>query len=109
MLRSDFALRVSAAGLMTLASAGALAQDYPGKPIRFIAGAVGGGNVFWPPLVPPPLSAALGQPIIIENRPNGPIGPDNVARAAPDGYTLLINSSFLWVGPLFQRTQYDPA
>src|SRR5262249_17475029 len=47
-------------------------------------------------------------PIVVENRPNGPIGPENVSRAAPDGYTLLLNSSFLWVGQFFQKAPYDP-
>lgn len=71
----------------------AAADDYPKKPIRVIVGYLPGGptDVVLRPLAPK-LSESLGQPVVIDNRPgaNGNIGADLVAKAAPDGYTLLM-------------------
>ena len=108
MLIIRFVIWLLSVGLITLGATGASGQDYPSKPIRIITSAVGGGNDFMSRLVASGISGPLGQPLIIENRPNGPIGPENVSKAAPDGYTLLINSSFLWVGQFFQKAPYDP-
>ena len=80
--------------LMGLAAfcAAAPAQNFPGKPIRIIAPVVAGSA---PDLrvrmVAPRLTEALGQPIVVDNRPgaNGAIGAREAAKAAPDGYTLF--------------------
>jgi len=82
------------AALMGLAAfcGAAPAQNFPGKPIRIIAPVVAGSA---PDLrvrmVAPRLTEALGQPIVVDNRPgaNGAIGAREAARAAPDGYTLF--------------------
>ena len=69
------------------------AQSYPTRPIRFIAPYVPGGGVdFVARVVATKLSETIGQQVIVENRPGGGtnIGSELVARAAPDGYTLLI-------------------
>lgn len=58
-----------------------------------------------------PLSKALGQPVVVENRPGagGNIGTEAVARAAPDGYTLLLGTNGpLVVNPALTKTRYDP-
>lgn len=98
---------------LALFSAGALAQAWPSKPIRLI--------VPWPPggpaealarVVTAKMSAVLGQPFIIEAKPgaNGTIGTNLVAKAAPDGYTIL----FSHLGPtaiapsLQKDLPYDP-
>jgi tripartite-type tricarboxylate transporter receptor subunit TctC len=91
----------------------ALAQAYPNRAVKVV--------VPWPPgqatdiaarLVAEKLQAALGQPFVVENRPGagGSIGSDVVAKAAPDGYTLLAASSGpISIMPHLQKTPYDPA
>ncbi len=62
-------------------------------------------------LIAPPLSEALGRPVVVENRPGagGNIGIGAVARAQPDGHTLLVCSSAFVVNPsLYARVPYDP-
>jgi tripartite-type tricarboxylate transporter receptor subunit TctC len=74
----------------------ARAQAYPSRPVRFIvAVAPGGGNDIFARLMGQWLSERLGQPFIVENRPGGGnnIGTEAVAKAPPDGYTLLLASS----------------
>ena len=80
-----------AAALATL-SVNAFAQNYPSKPIRWVVPYTPGGytdNVTR--IVTAKVQTILGQPIIIENKPgaNSIIGTDFVAKAAPDGYTIL--------------------
>ena len=88
-------LLLRVAVLAALFSCGAaFAQDsrYPAKPIRFIVASQPGGIAdLTPRLLAPKLQEALGQPIVIENRPGGGIvgGGETVAKSAPDGYTLL--------------------
>ncbi len=86
---------VAAAALVT-ASGVASGQDYPTKPIRLIVGfPPGGSNDIMARIVAQPLSQVLGVPVIVENKPgaNATIGADFVAKAAPDGYTMLLASA----------------
>jgi tripartite-type tricarboxylate transporter receptor subunit TctC len=81
--------------------AAALAQEgYPAKVIRIVAPAVGGGSDVVGRLIAPGLSAALGQQVIIDNR--GAIASEIVAKSPPDGYTLLINGSPMWLLPVIR-------
>ncbi|MCC6271157.1 MAG: tripartite tricarboxylate transporter substrate binding protein, partial [Microbacteriaceae bacterium] len=88
-----------AAGLLALAalSAGPVAaQSFPSKPIRFVVPfPPGGSNDIIARALAPQLSQALGQNVIIDNRPGagGSIGADNVAKSPPDGHTILVISS----------------
>jgi tripartite-type tricarboxylate transporter receptor subunit TctC len=79
--------------VLVLAAAGMLqAQTYPAKPIRVIVPYPAGGTAdLMPRLIAEQLSARLGQPVIVENRPgaSGNIGAEFVYNAEPDGYTLL--------------------
>src|SRR5256885_2416426 len=71
----------------------AVAQDYPSKPIRIILGyAAGGGNDLIVRVMAPRLSEGLGQAVVVENKPGaqGIIATETVAKAAPDGYTILM-------------------
>ena len=83
----------------------AQAQAWPTKPIRIIVSyAAGGGVDITARLLAPKLSEALGQPILIENRAGsgGVIGGEVAAKAAPDGYTFLLDASSHSVNPSLQ-------
>ena len=74
----------------------AAAQEYPSKPIRVIVGySAGGGNDIIVRVMAPELSKGLGQPVIVENKPGAEsiIAAELVAKASPDGYTLLMGPS----------------
>lgn len=90
----------------------ALPQDYPVRPVRIIVGfPAGGGSDLIARLVAQKLTAALGQPAIVENRPGASanIAAELVAKSAPDGYTLLFgNSSVSIASAVFQKLGYDP-
>ena len=75
------------------AASTALAQTYPGKPIRIVVPyAAGGTSDILARQIGPKLTDAWGQPVIVENKPgaNGNVGADFVAKSTPDGYTLLL-------------------
>ena len=96
-------------GAATLASSLAAAQSYPSRPVRIVVPGTGGGGDFAARLIGPGLSPVLGQPVLIENRPVGTIPGEIVSRAAPDGHTLLLSASTLWLAPLLQpNVPYDP-
>ncbi|HZO03381.1 MAG TPA: tripartite tricarboxylate transporter substrate binding protein [Burkholderiales bacterium] len=87
--------------------------DYPSRPIRLIVTVPPGGAAdFIARLIGGKVSEALGQPVLVENRggAGGTIAADAVAKAAPDGYTLLQNSiTTHGVGPhLYSKLPYDP-
>jgi tripartite-type tricarboxylate transporter receptor subunit TctC len=96
-----------------LASAPALADDWPSRPIQMVVpfGAGGAADII-ARLIGDKLATALGQPVIIEDKPGagGNIGAAAVARANPDGYTLLMSGSPTHsVGPyLYKDLSYDP-
>ncbi len=89
----------------------AIAQEYPVRPIRFIAPfAPGGGNDITSRIVAEGLTQALGKPVIVDNRPGAGsiIGTEIVAKAAPDGYTLLnAGISIAFNVALYQKLPYD--
>jgi tripartite-type tricarboxylate transporter receptor subunit TctC len=95
-----------------LGAAPVLAQDYPAHPITLVVPyAAGGGNDVIARIVADKMAAALGQPIVVENRggAGGTIATRQVAKAAPDGYTLLIATSSLAINPsLYPNAGYDP-
>jgi tripartite-type tricarboxylate transporter receptor subunit TctC len=98
--------------LMACASGGALAQAYPNRPIHIVAPyPAGGGYDFLSRLLGAEMSKAFGQPVIVENKAgaNGNIGTDAVAKAAPDGYTLLMGgNSPLALNVGLYKLPYDP-
>ncbi len=89
----------------------ASAQTWPTRPIRLIVPfAAGGANDIVARLIQPDLERALGQPVIIENKPaaSGTVGTDQAAKAAPDGYSLLMAFTTHTVNPAVNaKLPYD--
>ena len=86
-----FAAAVALAAAVSVTAAHA--QQYPAKPIRIVVGfAVGGASDVTARLLAPKLSALVGQPVVIDNRlgSGGAIATEFVAKAAPDGYAVLL-------------------
>jgi tripartite-type tricarboxylate transporter receptor subunit TctC len=104
-------LLLSAIGLAFPASASS-AQEWPTKPLRAIVPYGAGSTTdIVPRLVFEQLSKQLGETIVVENRPGagGTIGTAFVAKAAPDGYTMLVNSNAHTISPsLYSNLSYDP-
>ncbi len=91
----------------------AVAQQYPSKPIRLIVGySPGGGNDLIARIVATRLQTKLNQPVIVENKPGAQsiVAAELVAKAAPDGYTLLIAPSGpMTINPaVYAKLPYDP-
>jgi len=83
-------------------------QQYPAKPVRILTAQVGGGTDFVARLIAQGLTETLKQPVIVENRGgNVVLSAEAVAKAPPDGYTLLIYAATLWVAPLLAPMPYD--
>ena len=107
-------LRLLVLGAFALASLGARAADWPAQPIKLIVPwAPGGFTDVFGRIVADKLTKSLGQPVIVENKPgaSGGIGSEFVARAAPDGYTLLLHTSdtLVWNVGMADAYASDPA
>jgi tripartite-type tricarboxylate transporter receptor subunit TctC len=101
-------------------SFGATAQSFPSRPIKLIVGyPPGGTNDILPRIIAPTLAERLGQPVLVENKPGADamIATEFVARAEPDGYTILVGASgqmvyspALWAHnpDMLSRKPYDP-
>ena len=90
--------KLLAASALSAMMAGACAADFPVRPVRLIVPfAPGGASDLGARIIAADASARLGQTIIVENKPgaDGNIAADQVAKAAPDGYTLLLGTSTL--------------
>ena len=101
------------AALLCLALPQAHAQAWPQKPIRIVVTfAPGGSSDIVARLLQPGLQEKLGQTVIVENKPGAgsTIGANEVARAAPDGYTLLLsNTAPMSISPfMMDKSPYDP-
>ena len=99
---------------IALSATSALAQTWPTRAVRMIVTfAPGGSSDIVARIVSGPLQAKLGQPVVVDNKPGGgaTIGAADVARATPDGYTLMLsNSAPISISPfMFDKPPYDPA
>jgi len=84
---------------------------FPSRPIHLVVPmAAGGSSDIMARIVAPKMATTLGQPLVIENKPggNGLIGEEMVARAKPDGYTLMIESTAVAINPSLNVQSYDP-
>ena len=105
MSLSRLAVAACAVSLM----APAVAQHFPGKPVRMVTSGVGGAGDFASRLIGQALSPAVGQPVIVDNRASSFIPAETVAQSAPDGHTLLLYGSVIWLAPfLWDNVRYDP-
>jgi len=90
-------------------AASAAAQEFPSKPVRLVVPFPPGGSLdISGRLIGKELQERWGQPVIVENKPGSTVGPEHIARSAPDGYTLMIISSTPLVTlPQLQKVPYD--
>ena len=109
-------MRILIAGLaaLSLAAGVAFAQPYPAKPIRIVAPFPPGGSAdFTARVIAEHFGKAFGQPAVVENVPGagGVIAAERNAKAAPDGYTLIIGSTGIMSvnASLLKNLTYDPA
>jgi tripartite-type tricarboxylate transporter receptor subunit TctC len=96
-----------AAAIAVTMSTSASAQTYPSQPIRIVVPFAAGGAVdSVARVVGQKMSESLGQPVVIENKPGagGNLAADTVARAAPDGYTVLLTTNGHAISPSLYRT-----
>jgi tripartite-type tricarboxylate transporter receptor subunit TctC len=115
MRRRSFLTGLAGLGLASKGFApAALAQgtDWPTRPIRLVVGfAAGGATDIVARIIATALSGQLGQSVVVENRPGagGNIAAETVAKADPDGYTLLVATPSLVVNPsIFSKLPFDP-
>lgn len=100
---------VSAILAVSLAAGTAFAQGYPGKPVRIVTSGIGGAGDIAARLIGQALSPGLGQPVIVDNRASSFIPAEVVAQSAPDGHTVLLYGSAVWLAPyLWDNVRYDP-
>jgi tripartite-type tricarboxylate transporter receptor subunit TctC len=103
-----FVLWTISVGMIVLGAGVASGQTYPNKPIRIVTTGTGGGNDFIARLIAQGITGPLGQQVIVDNRA-GIIAAETVAKALPDGYTLLVIGSSLWIEPLMRaNVAWDP-
>jgi tripartite-type tricarboxylate transporter receptor subunit TctC len=89
------------------AAGDAAAQSYPSKIVRLVSPEVGGGGDLLARLVAQGLTTAFGQQVIVDNR--GLLGAEIVAKAPPDGYTVLVYSNVIWLLPFLRdNVAWDP-
>jgi tripartite-type tricarboxylate transporter receptor subunit TctC len=105
--------RIVSGALGCFLAASVFAQDYPSRPISMVIGfAPGGGTDTASRIIAKKLGENLGQSVVVENKPGagGNIATDYVAKAAPDGYTILLGSvGSLTVAPhIVKKLPYDP-
>jgi tripartite-type tricarboxylate transporter receptor subunit TctC len=106
-MRTCSPLLMVLASTTLLSSNSASGQSYPNKPIRIVTAGIGAAADTASRLLAPGLTANIKQQVVVDSRSAGVIPGEIVSKATPDGYTLLVNATVLWVGPLLTPTPYD--
>ena len=106
MSAHDMLGRFILTGLLFAVTGSGFSQDYPNKPVRIITNAAGGDSDFAARQMAQGITGPLGQPVVIDNRASTLLSGEAAAQAAPDGYTLHVNGTSLWIVPLVRRTPY---
>ena len=104
-------LSVGMVGLGSGAASGAApSKDFPVKPVRIVTSEIGGGLDFSARMVALGISGPLGQQVIVDNRGGSGVLPmEMIAKAQPDGYSLLLFGSTIWLLPFLKdKVPYDP-
>ncbi|CAG9164070.1 Bug family tripartite tricarboxylate transporter substrate binding protein [Cupriavidus pampae] len=111
-MQRKFSFVAPVAALLAAGAAHAQDGNYPNRPITLVVSAAAGGTTdIAARMISEPLSKALGQPVVVDNRPggNGGIAASVVQRSKADGYTLLLQySGFHVITPLLTKTSWDP-
>jgi tripartite-type tricarboxylate transporter receptor subunit TctC len=108
MQLARFASVTRIAAMLVLSSGIACAQDFPSRPMRIVTGTPGGGLDIGARAIGAELTAHWGQPVIVENR-GFALAPPTVAKAVPDGYTMLFFGGPFWLAPyLVKNLSFDP-
>ena len=102
MFTTRSAVSAFSLAILVLGASVASGQNYPIKPIRIYTGSPGGSNDSASRLVASGITGPLGQPVVIENRGATPLSMESVAKAPPDGYSLIVAGDVMWLGPLLR-------
>jgi len=96
------------AGVMMLVAGAAYGQNYPYKPIRIVTSEPGSGTDLMARLIGQRLTDSFGRQVLVDNR-GGTLAREVVLKAPPDGYTLLLSGTSLWLSPFMrEHAPYDP-
>jgi tripartite-type tricarboxylate transporter receptor subunit TctC len=105
--RLSTVISVLSCAMFGIVASAASAQTYPNRPVRLVTAAAGGGNDFAARIIAHGLTEKLGQQVIVDNRGGAHVPAITVAKAAPDGHTILVQNNTVWVAPLLEKTAYD--
>ena len=104
-----FAAKWLAACMLAANHGVAFSQQYPNKPVRLVTAEVSAAGDFVARMIAPGLADRFGQQFVVDNRGGSGVIPiDIVAKAPPDGYTLLVFGSAFWLLPFLQTVAYHP-
>ena len=104
MIRS--VVSILSVAMMVLGAGGASGQAYPNKPIRIVTGST--AQEFIARLIAQGIAGPLGQPVIVDTRPSVVVAANTIAKAQPDGYSVLLTAGTFYIAPLTRKTPYDP-
>src|SRR5690242_19429322 len=106
MSTTRYLISLCLAAALALSVSTAFGQAYPNRPIRIVCSNT--TQELISRVIAQGITGTLGEPVIVQNRPNVPIAAETVSKVTPDGHSLLLAGSSFYVTPLSQKMQYDP-